>query len=471
MIVQRPVIRGWLNMFGKPQHQLNQLLKWMEIDASQHAVSVHGICVDSRLLKPNQLFFALKGACSDGHAFVREAAANGAVAAVVNVDYTVEIPGFQLIRVKDPLSALQLLAKNALAARSTKVVAVTGSVGKTTTKEFICSMLKRQYSTACSPGNSNSQIGLALSVLNNTRGDEDYLVLEMGMTEAGHIQKLVEIAPPDIAVITNTALVHACNFDDLAAIGRAKGEIFSHRKTKLGILDRAIANFEEVAGLGTCSKRSFSVERGDGDCTAALEEGGLRVRVGAESTFLPAPFVPGRHNIHNFLAAAIVARECGMSWEYIKDAIPFLKLPEKRMEIFEKNGIVFVNDSYNASAISVKAALCSLPTPRNGGRKIAVLGAMLELGKFSEECHREVGEFALRHVEQMFCVGKECLPVEKCWLKEGMPVKWREEISGMIDVLRKELRAGDVVLVKGSRASGIEGVLHDLLNNGLFETA
>lgn len=424
---------------------------------------ISSCCVDSRLMEKGGLFFALPGAKVDGHAFLGEAAKNGAVAAVVHHSFIGSNAGLILIKVSNPLEALQTLASKILVRRGTRVVAITGSVGKTTTKGFAFQLLRQKYHVTASPGNNNSQIGLPLAILNQPEGQEDLIVLEMGMTEAGQIRKLVEIAPPEVAVITQTALVHAQNFSGIEAIGLAKAEIFSHPSTRLGLLSRDIANYEEICRVGSCQKRSFSLNDNRADFTVK-KQSDLFVLCyrNEESVILPFLPVTGEHNTHNFLAAASIARYFKMDWEEIRLAIPHLNLPERRFQIVEKKGILFVDDSYNASEISVKAALKSLPSPSKGGKKIAVIGEMLELGEFSEQCHREVGKYALNYVNQMICFGQECKVIGDLWQSENRSVEWVMTLDEVISKISSLAYPGDVVLLKGSRATGLWKVLNEI---------
>lgn len=421
-----------------------------------------GVAVDSRLVKPGELFFALKGDHVDGHDYLSEVASKGAAGAVVNKNYPGGSYGLPLFFVEDVLKALQMLARETLAARKPLVVAVTGSVGKTTTKEFIAGLLRSKYVVAASPGNSNSQIGLPLAVLNHTEGKEDVLVLEMGMTDKGHLAGLVEMAPPHIAVITTTALVHACNFSGLEEIGRTKAEIFSHPQTQVGILDRTIINYDELAQIGGCRKLSFALDHPAADFSLRIESYKMSISTSDGVGLLPVLPLPGLHNRHNFLAAVTVARTLGLEWEEIARAMPLLQLPERRLEMVEREGVLFVNDSYNANELSLKAALSSLPTPRDGGNRIAVIGEMVELGKFSRGCHRAVAEYALDRVDQLFCFGKECLVMREVWQGAQRPVIWAEERLEIVRKLREVLNPGDVVLLKGSRAKGTWKVLEEL---------
>lgn len=427
------------------------------------SLAIQGYCIDSRLVKPSELFFALKGERVDGHDFLRDVQQRGALAAVVSKDYQQEhIPGLHLLPVEDPLQALQELAKTLLAECSTRVVAITGSIGKTSTKEFTKALLSAKYRVAASPGNSNSQVGIPLTILNHTTGEEDILVLEMGMTAPGHLARLVQIAPPEVAVLTTAALVHACNFESLEDIARTKAEIFLHPHTRLGLLHHDIPAFSEIRQIGNCHKMSFSTQNGQADYILDPETYHLNACVENQTTTLHPLPIPGKHNVHNFLAAIAVARYFEVSWEEIRQTIPSLKLPDKRLQFVQHKQALFLNDSYNASEFSVKAALEILPQPAPGGKKIAVLGSMLELGKFSDACHVRVGEFALQHVEELYCLGEECRPIYDTWSQAGRPVRLFDKRQDLVDYLRQILQPADVVLLKGSRSKELWKVLEEL---------
>lgn len=440
---------------------LIKLAAWIDASAKETAVAF-GACVDSRLVKPGDLFFACAGERCDGHTFLCQAAQKGAVAAVVSQAYGGEAFGLPLIRVDHPEKALQRLAKKFLAAAAPKVVAITGSMGKTTTKEFLGHLLASTYRVASTPGNYNSQLGMPLTILNQLSGDEDVIVLEMGMTMRGHIAALVEIAPPEIAVITGVALAHAENFDSLEAIALAKAEILSHPNTKVGIVDHRIGNYQQIASVSRCPLRSFAYGDDQADYTLISDgEGLLLMEDGAYRLHFEPLALPGEHNLHNFLAAAVAAKHCGVKWEAIREAAKTLSLPAQRLQIEEWQGITFVNDAYNALPIAVKAALDSLPLPKPGGRKIAVLSEMRELGAFSEQCHREVAKYALSRVDRLFCLGKECAPMHAIWSAMGRPIYWASELSELAEQLRSCIQTGDVILIKGSRTSGFSTLLEE----------
>lgn len=406
---------------------------------SAHTHSINNACVDTRLLQRGDLFFALPGDRVDGHDFVDEAAIKGASAAVVLHGYNQPcmIP---LIHVPNTLIALQKLAATALQQSRTKVIGITGSIGKTTTKELLATLLEEKFRVARSPKNYNSQIGLPLAILNYLNGDEDYLIQEMGMTASGQIRKLIEIAPPHFAVATYIALVHAAFFNSIDEIAEAKAEIFTHPSTKIGFFPETIQCRSILEAAGACKKQSVSMTQNP----------------------YGTPSFPGTHLHQNFLLAAAVAKECGMNNAEINARIPFLQLPEKRQELVEKNGIVFVNDSYNACAPSVIAALNALPVPKHNGKRIAVIGEMLELGKFSESCHQEVGEASLEKVDHMLCLGTGCAPIVELWKQKGRPVSLFEDRNSLVKELKGLITRGDVILLKGSNSKQLWKILDEV---------
>lgn len=422
-------------------------------------LNVSGVAIDSRNVLPGQLFFALKGERVDGHDFLKEVALKGAVGAVVRSNYNGPDFGLKLIRVEDTLLALQEEGKKRIAQSSGKIAAITGSVGKTTTKGFLATLLKQNHKVSSSKASQNSQAGLSLSILNEVQGDEDFLVLEMGMTGFGHIERLVEIAPPDIALVTTIALVHAEYVDSLSQIARAKSEIFLRDRTKIGIVNFDTPCTDILMQSGRCEKLGYSV-LGHPDATWKLLESEKNLVIeerGKKVTLRPVQFM-AKHLYANLLGAIGVARSFGLSWDEIEASFSQLQLPERRLEPMEKKGIHFINDAYNASEISMKAALDVMKNKKTDGRKIAILGQMRELGKFSVSCHKNVGEAALNSVDRMICFGVECKPIVDVWKSANKPIEWFLEFDDLAKFLQKELQAGDSVLVKGSRSNQLERV-------------
>lgn len=423
-----------------------------------------GVACDSRLVVRDNLFFALKGGKTDGHLYLKDAAEKGAVAAVVRNDYDGPHFGITLLYVADPLDTLQQLARDVLAQQHCKVAAITGSVGKTTTKEFMYTILSGKYRTLRTPGNANSQIGLPLALLNGLAGDEEIVICEMGMTHPGNIQNLTRIAPPYLGIITGVEYVHACNFEGLAGIAEAKAEILTHPSTAFALVNSSVPNIDKILSKKHPKVFTFGAQGNDGYFKFETNpQGNLQVlHEGEILAGFPPLSLPGKHNATNFLIAAASGYLLGMQWDEIALRQPLLRLPERRLQFVEKNGVLYVNDSYNASLVAVKAALDSLPEPNGQGRKFAALGEMLELGELTEPHHRAVGEHALPLLDGIFCLGEGCRGITDVWKGSNKPCQLYMDQEDLIHALRNMLREGDVVLVKGSRLKQMWRVIDEI---------
>jgi UDP-N-acetylmuramoyl-tripeptide--D-alanyl-D-alanine ligase len=439
-------------MKGKPLSTLAHELKY----AISQDMIIKGFAIDSRKILPGEVFFALKGEKVDGHNFLKDVSAKGAIAAVVSKEYQGDSFGIDLFKVDDVLVTLQQLAASIISQNTNlKVVAVTGSVGKTTTKEFISQLLDLKYRVAKTPDSYNSQAGLPVSIL-NSEGNEEIFVIEMGMNVPGEIKKLVKIAPPHVAVITRIGIAHTEFFSDgIEGIAKAKAEIFSHPKTQLGIVNAQCLPYEVIANAGSCPKISFASEElssGDTDYMLKRYEDGFYIsEKGGLSPVFTLPF-DASHLCENFACAAAVARHFDLSWEEIIFRAQSLTTYKRRFEKIEKDNVLFINDSYNANPESMRAALANLPKPQSGARTIAVLGSMKELGSFSQKSHRQIGETALNYVDHLFCLGKECLPMVEIFSHASRPVEFFLDLKLLRERLFEVLAPGDVVLIKGSNS-------------------
>lgn len=442
------------------QRPLSQLGQWIGSPvASERQVS--GVAVDSRKIVPGDLFFALPGARVDGHDYLLDAEKRGAVAAVVKAGR--ELPSgvtLPLLPVDDPLTALHEAARRYREELSNApIYALTGSVGKTTVKEFAATLLRQKYRLLATAGNENSQTGVPLTLFNLT-GEEELILLEMGMNGPGQIAKLVEIAPPRVALITTVALTHSQFFPDLEAIAMAKAELFSHPETELGLLPQELPNFSSVCQVGSCRKATFSLTLPSARYAITSQEGSVAIAEGGKRVLEVAWSLPGGHNRINFALAALLAHAAGMEWEEIAAAAPLLRLPAMRFETMVKEGITVINDCYNACQLSMESALKSLPDA--SGRRIALLGEMGELGRFSESCHLAIAELALRAVDELVCYGKGCLPMVDLWKRAGRAVTYFEAHPPLLDYLKGHLEKGDLLLVKGSRSCALERIVEQL---------
>jgi len=423
-------------------------------------ILVKGVAIDSRKVRYGDLFFALSGNQVDGHSFIKDAAEKGAVGSVVRDDFKGETFGLPLLHVPNVLAALQDLARKTLARRRSKVIAITGSLGKTTTKEFASTLLRTRYRIFASPLSYNSQATVPLSIL-MADGTEDYLILEMGMTHDGNIGNLISIAPPAISLITTLAVQHASNFvDGLAGISREKAQIFAHPKTELGILHHDILHYKEIYATGRCLKKSFSMGNQNADYFLEKLSYGVRIHSKGEHPYEIPLDLPIKVHYQNFLAASALARNLDIPWSSIREAAPFLKLPSMRFEKVEKQEVIFINDAYNANPDSMKAALESLPKCQPGRKTIAVLGEMDALGMYSEEGHAMVAEIALLYADHLLCLGSRCAVMCEIWKREKKPVELFDNRLNLEIALKKLVQPGDVVLLKGARAHALDQILN-----------
>lgn len=423
------------------------------------SLQLTGYQIDSRLILPGNLFFAIKGEKTDGHAHLLEAQKNGALAAVVSSTYHGPSHNLILLPVPDPIQALQHLARTLISLATLiltsppLIIGITGSLGKTTTKEFTSTLLSEKYLLHKTHLNFNTKLTYPITLLNRM-GNEDILVLELGMTDPGDIAFLTHICPPDIGVLTKIAWVHGSHFENgLPDIAKGKSEIFSHPKTKTAIFDYDLHQYPHALIPIHGKAISFSTTSPQADYFLSpeyfVDERGVRA-------FRFDPPFKQAHILHNFLAAIAIARTVGMEWHEIERAVSHLQLPPMRCEQKEKNGVIYINDAYNANPDSMRAALSHLPEPAKGCKKIAVLGMMIDMGPDSENIHKEVGRFAHQHVDHLLVIGEKATPILHGFEEGKKPAEQYFDFEKLAERLSLLAQKGDVVLVKASRCVQME---------------
>ena len=449
-----------------------------EVSAYEGALVTGPVVVDSRQVTPGALFAALPGEHVDGHDYAAAAAGQGAAAVLA----ARPLPGVTVpvIVVSDVTLALGLLAAGVLGRLpGATVVGITGSSGKTSTKDLTAQVMERHGPTIAPEGSLNNEIGLPLTVL---RADEStrYLVLEMSARGIGHIAYLTGIAPPKIAAVLNVGRAHAGEFGSIDAVAKAKGEIVEALPDAAagGV---AILNADDpnVAAMAPRTAARVVTTSVDPECDADLKATDLTLDDLGRASFTlhtragSAPVtltLHGGHHVANALAAAAVATELGMDVQAVADALTAATArSKKRMELHERpDGVLVVNDAYNANPDSTRAALAALAHLTSGGRRgIAVLGYMAELGDIATESHAEAGRLAAQAgAAVIVAVGAEAAPVlDGARTTDG----WQGEAvaagdpKAAIEELRNRLRPGDVVLVKASKAAGLWEVADGLL--------
>jgi len=453
---------------------LAQVAEWIHTEGEFAAqAEAEGYSIDSRTCAAGELFFAVRGERFDGHDFVQAALDNGAVAAVVSAGWNAPdgIDASRLLRVAEDesdcvLAALQQLARMVRQSWGGRVIAITGSAGKTTTKDAVAQVLGAKFCVLKSQGNLNNAFGLPLQLL-RLEAEHEVAVVEMGMNHAGEIAALARIAEPDWAVVTNIAPVHLEYFaDGIAGVARAKYELIEalppDGTAVLNCDDEFVAKFGD--GMGERAVFYGTGERADVRASGIAELGEqgtvFSVTAGGERASVQLHLL-GRHNVYNALAAIAVGLQSGMPLGECATALNELRAGDKRGEVVEWHGAQIINDCYNSNPRALDAmvdALLAMPVAHEG-RHIVVAGEMLELGPTGEALHRVCGQrMAERGVDVVVGVrGLAAALVEGATAGTGALFVATPEEAGAW--LRSNLRAGDAVLLKASRGVKLERAL------------
>ncbi|WP_342760352.1 UDP-N-acetylmuramoyl-tripeptide--D-alanyl-D-alanine ligase [Paenibacillus sp. PK3_47] len=437
-------------------------------------VAVAGVVTDSRKITPGCLFVPLAGDHFDGHHYSAAALAAGSAATLWQRDKGLAPEGGGVILVDDTLSALQKLSAAYLSQIAPQVVGVTGSNGKTTTKDMITALLEKQYKVHKTQGNFNNHIGLPLTVLSMSE-DVQIAILEMGMSSRGEIALLAALAPPDVAVITNIGESHLLQLGSRKEIARAKLEIAEGLK-RGGLL---IYNGDEPLLAEVMAEENFhapediktfrfglSADNDDYPTGMMTHNEGMTFTSNLhQDNALTLP-LQGRHNVVNALAALAVARHYGVSEQNIAEGLTGLKLTGMRIEVIQTaSGLTLLNDAYNASPTSMKAAIDVLQSMKTGGSRIAVLGDMLELGPDEAEFHREIGNYLdPAETDLVFAYGPLSAHIAEAAEQKfgaGRVFAFTDKEKLTSDLISR-CDAGDVVLFKASRGMRLEHVLQSL---------
>jgi len=436
---------------------------------------VAGVCTDSRRLRPGELFVALRGDRFDGHEFVTAAFERGAAAAIVQRQWwdSAARDDGRFFVVDDTLRALQEVAAAYRRRFRLPLLALTGSSGKTTTKELVASVLERRFRILKTEGNLNNHIGVPLT-LTRLRSEHELAVVEMGMNHPGEIARLTEIAAPTHALITNIGKGHLGFFETMEELAGAKMELF-HGLPEDGT---AFVNADDplirASKLRAAHVVTFSLTQPAdvrGEYLGLNDDGGpvVRLTAGEESVLVDVP-IPGRHNAMNAVAAAAVGVHFGVPLAEVKCGLESCPPVAKRMEVLRRNGMVIINDCYNANPDSMRAALELLRDMKapEGAQRIAILGDMLELGRFEIEEHRALGrEVVAFGADRLLAYGPASLELVEAARAAGLKeARYFAEKEALVRAAREAATGPCVVLVKGSRAMAMEEVVDALLDRG-----
>jgi UDP-N-acetylmuramoyl-tripeptide--D-alanyl-D-alanine ligase len=428
-----------------------------------------GAVVDSRAECSGRLFFALRGEHTDGHRFVRAAYESGSAAAIVedgSICDELGRDGIPYVLVSNCLRSLQELARAYRRHLDVRVIAITGSSGKTTTKEYIRRILKTKFRVFANPGNFNSLIGVPLTILETER-DNEYLVCEVGANQAGEVGFLSGLLRPEIGVITNVGDAHVGMFGSVENIARAKAEMLEHVASHGSVLlpkdDAFFDFFEETAKVRSVTfGQSNDVDFLLTDVEST--ESGIAFKVNDERITLNAV---GTYNALNACAAFAAGDVCGVEHDSIRTALAEVKPMPGRGRIHAIRGITLIDESYNASPASMRVSLAMLEE-LSATRKLAVLGDMKELGEYREERHRGLGQLlAATNVNAVFWLGEDGGEVKAGFEKAGgsAPLRLYDSLDRLVEDVCREARAGDAILVKASRACNLDRFVTRLLDD------
>ena len=431
-----------------------------------------GLTTDTRTLKKGEVFIALTGPNFNGHAFVPRAFALGAAAAIVGPEFDV-LPGSGVtIQVKDTLRAYGDLAAYHRSLFDIPIIAITGSNGKSTTKEMTAAILRTRGLVLKTKGNLNNLIGMPRTLLElNAR--HQAAVLELGMSEPGEIARLTEIAKPTVGVVTNVAPAHLLDLQDLAGVARAKEELYqglpsgataviNRDNPMTSAMEKRIEHlkitFGRTSGCDIQAMTEISVSLDGTNCLTLVQKVPVTVEI---------PHI-GPHHVDNAMAAMAASLALGIEPVKMAQGLRNCPLMDSRTSLQDGHrGTILLDDSYNANPGSVKAALATLLAIRGPGRPMAVLGDMLELGSRSEELHLEIGQAAARaHLAFLVTMGPESLAIARGAVEAGMDadlVKSVETAEEATTAISAALRPGDRILIKGSRGMRLERVTRQLM--------
>ena len=450
---------------------LKQIADWCggKVSARFEHLRVSRMQSDSRKVRSGDLFVALKGAKADGHDFAETAINHGAVAALVSRPISEKLPS---IEVEDTLRAYGEIAAGYRKLTGVKVVGITGSVGKTTTKEMTASILEAVYHTAKTEGNHNNNLGLPMTIMDMPENTE-VAVLEMGMNHSGEMEYLSDIARPDLAIITNIGTMHIEHLGTREGILQAKLEIMRGMPDDgAGVFNGDEPLLWNIRAIGKHKKYYYGIENHACDITATdiveLDDGVRFVVHGFGQQF--ELFVPmlGRHAVYNALAATTVGLLLGVKPEQIQARLSSFHNTGMRQKIYVKNGVTIIEDCYNAGPESTEAALDVLAGIKTDGRRIAVLGDMLELGNRSAAEHYRIGRLAVGKADLLLTYGEHSVRTLTGAITGGMNPKNTDHFDtheDMAHMLKMRVSEGDVVLFKGSRGMRMEKVLQLFLDD------
>ena len=418
--------------------------------------------IDSRDVIPGTCFFALRGQKVNGRDFLKEVESKGALFALVDQKVNETFETLKLIHVKDVKETLQKLAQKSIEYWQPKVIAITGSLGKSSTKEFLYTLCSNSLSIIKNQRSYNSQLMLPITILNSPYKSK-YLILEMGMDQKNELDRLINIAPPTYSILTTIDYVHVEPFKTLSRLADEKFKIFKHSKTEYGLYNLDMPHANKIRAFSKLKTNSYSLKDPAADYYIQQEARSCSVFYKHKTLFAFKNPLPGPKNLYNFLAAIAMAHHLGVSIAEIQAQLPKIEFIEGRMQKKEQHGICFINDSYNSSVASVENALLSLES--YNGRKIAILGPIVDQGDYCKKNHQLVAQMALDHVDCLIGYGSDMQPMRNVCKNSKKKWAFFLNFDNMMLYVNRLLKNGDTVLVKGSRKYALERVIDDFNPN------
>ncbi len=431
--------------------------------------TIRGISIDSRKVSKGELFFAIKGDNFDGHKFIKDVAKKGVTGIVISKKYLSKFKTLKtfIVTVDDTIESLGELANIYRRKFSLKVIAITGSNGKTTTKEMIAEVLSKKYNLLKTEGNLNNHIGVPLTLFRLNKRHE-VAVIEMGMNHSGELTRLCEIAEPDFGCITNIGHAHIEFFEGIEGIAKAKGEVFDYLIRTKGF---GVVNYDDrrvkLKSRKLLKKLSFGF-RGKSDVKGKFiglnSQGNPQVIFSYKNRSMNVDLkTVGKHSSYNALCSAAFGFRFGVPFGKIKAALESYSSFDKRMQVIKHDGLTILNDSYNANPTSMKAAFETLKLMNGFDMKIAAVGDMLELGKDSKHFHEELAKYASNaKVDYLFCFGDLTNYTARQAKKLGLKTFKFSSKKELIEKINSIITENSILLVKGSRKMKMEEIIEGI---------
>lgn len=424
------------------------------------AHQIQHFCIDSRQAKPGSLFFALPGKKVNGHHFLTQAFELGALVAVVEQQNIQAPKGLTLVYVPNVKETLQKMAQHVVLFWKPKIIGITGSLGKTATKEFVVQILQAAFSVSYTPLSYNSQLTLPLTILNAKQATE-YLVLEMGVNQPKEIERLLEIAPPRYSILTMLAHVHIVAFETFENLAQSKMKIFQSQNVELGLYNLDMPFAAQVGSLSGPKMVSYSLKNPEADYYLKKQGSLLEIFKNKQSLFqIASPFFD--YKSHYNLLAAIAMADClkiplqkiAQSAATVKNRVP------NRLEKIEKKNVTIICDAFNSNLDSVENALEVIGSMV--GRKIVILSDLVEQGIYLEQNHRKLAQLGISYADILIGYGERLSEMRNVCRKSQKRWAFFLSYSSMLAYISKLIRKGDVILLKGSRERALERIIDDL---------